>query len=96
MFTLLPYCNIMSKSNTIGFSYKVTNITLQTVDDTLRTTTSFVTKDLIEEINQKLRAQNFKVDESSLRSKYVDDQLYIEGFAIEIQEPKTMGFMSGR
>jgi hypothetical protein len=87
---------MMSKSNTIGFSCKVTNITLQTVDDTLRTTTSFITKDIIEEINQKLKAQNFKVDESSLRSKYVDDQLYIEGFAIEIQEPKTMGFMSGR
>ena len=96
MFTLLSYHDIMTKSNTIGFSYKVENITLQTVDDTLRTTTSFVTKDLIEEINQKLNPQNFKVDESSLRSKYVDDQLYIEGFAVEIQEPKTMGFLSGR
>lgn len=96
MFTLLPYHDIMSNTNTIGFSYKVENITLQTVDDTLRTTTSFITKDIIEEINQKLKAQNFKVDESSLRSKYTEDQLYIEGFAVEIKEPKTMGFMSGR
>lgn len=86
----------MSKSKTIGFSYKVEHITLQMVDDTLRTTTSFVTKDIIEEINQKLKEQNFKVDESSLRSKYIDDQLFIEGFAVEIQEPKTMGFMTGR
>ena len=86
----------MSKNNTIGFSYKVEKITLQTVDKTLRTTSSFVTKDIIEEINQKLKAQNFKVDESSLRSKYVDDQLYIEGFAVEIKEPQGMGFLSGR
>lgn len=86
----------MSKNNTIGFSYKVENVTLQTIDDTLRTTTSFVTKDIIEEINQKLKAQNFEVDESSLRSKYTEDQLYIEGFAVEIKEPKTVGFLSGR
>lgn len=86
----------MSKTNTIGFSFKVENITLQTVDDTLRTTISFVTKDIIEQINQKLKDQNFKVDESSLRSKYTDDQLYIEGFAVEIKEPKTVGFMSVR
>ena len=96
MFTLLAYHDIMSKSNTIGFSYKVESVTLQTIDDSLRTTTSFVTKDIIEEINQKLKAQNFKVDESSLRSKYTDDQLYIEGFAVEIIEPKTVGFLSGR
>jgi hypothetical protein len=96
MFTLLPYQVAMNKTSTIGFSFKVESITLQTVDDTLRTTTSFITKDIIEEINQKLKVQNFKVDESSLRSKYTDDQLYIEGFAVEIQEPKTMGFMSGR
>ncbi|CAM3711205.1 hypothetical protein MUGA111182_04660 [Mucilaginibacter galii] len=86
----------MSNNNTIGFSYKVENVTLQTIDDTLRTTTSFVTKDIIEEINQKLKIQNFKVDEASLRSKYTDDQLYIEGFAVEIKEPKSMGFMTGR
>jgi len=86
----------MSKNNTIGFSYKVENVTLQTIDDTLRATTSFVTKDIIEEINQKLKVQNFKVDESSLRSKYTEDQLYIEGFAVEIKEPKTVGFLSGR
>jgi len=96
MFTLLPYQDTMSKTNTIGFSFKVENITLQTVDDTLRTTISFVTKDIIEQINQKLKDQNFKVDESSLRSKYTDDQLYIEGFAVEIKEPKTVGFMSVR
>jgi len=86
----------MSKTNSIGFSYKVEGITLQTIDDTLRTTSPFITRNIIEEINKKLKPQNFKVDESSLRSKYTDDQLFIEGFAVEIQEPKTVGFLSGR
>jgi hypothetical protein len=86
----------MSNRNTMGFSYKVENVTLQTVDVTLRTTTPFITREIIDQINEKLKAQNFKVDESSLRPKYTNDQLYLEGFAVEIQEPKTVGFMSGR
>lgn len=86
----------MNKTSTIGFSYKVESITLQTIDETLRTTNSFITRDIIDSINQKLKEKNFKVDESSLRPKYLNDQLFIEGFAIEIQEPKTVGFLSGR
>ncbi|QJD96564.1 hypothetical protein HH214_12085 [Mucilaginibacter robiniae] len=86
----------MSKTNTIGFSYKVEHITLQGFDDTLQVTNSFVTTDVIEQINQKLKDKNFKVDERSLHIKYVADQLYIDGFALEIQEPKTVGFLSGR
>lgn len=86
----------MAHTQTLGFSYKVEQITLQTVDNTLRTTSSFITRDIINQINDKLKAQNFKVDESSLRPKYVDDQLYLEGFAVEIKEPKTVGFLSGR
>lgn len=86
----------MTKSKTIGFSYKVENIRLQTIDDTLRTTESFVTRELIDQINEKLKDRKFKVDESSLRPKYVNEQFYIDGFAVEIQEPKTVGFLSGR
>jgi len=86
----------MSKTQSLGFSYKVEGATLHTIDDTLRTTNSFITRNIIDEINQKLKPQNFKVDESSLRSRYADDQLFIEGFAVEIQEPKTVGFLSGR
>ena len=86
----------MSQAHTIGFSYKVDNVMLQTVDDTLRTTNTFATKEIIAQLNEKLKDKNFKVDESSLRIKYVDDQLYLEGFAIEIQEAKTVGFLSGR
>ncbi|WP_345954059.1 hypothetical protein [Mucilaginibacter sp. PAMB04168] len=86
----------MSKTSTIGFSYKVESVTLQTIDDTLRTTSGFITRDIIDAINEKLKGQNFKVDESSIRPKYVADQLFIEGFAVEIKEPKTVGFLSGR
>ena len=86
----------MSNRSTIGFSFKVENVSLQATNDTLRTTTPFVTREVIDQINEKLKAQNFKVDESSLRPKYTDDQLYLEGFAVEIQEPKTVGFLSGR
>jgi hypothetical protein len=86
----------MARTQTIGFSYKVESITLQTIDDTLRTTGSFITRDIIDQINEKLKAQNFKVDEGSLRPKYTNDQLYLEGFAVEILEPKTVGFLSGR
>ncbi len=86
----------MNKAKTIGFSYKVENITLQATDDTLRTTDSFITRELIDQINEKLKDRKFKVDESSLRPKYLNDQFYIDGFAVEIQEPKTVGFLSGR
>jgi hypothetical protein len=86
----------MNKAKTIGFSYKVESITLQATDDTLRTTDSFITRELIDQINEKLKARKFKVDESSLRPKYLNNQFYIDGFAVEIQEPKTVGFMSGR
>jgi hypothetical protein len=85
-----------NQMNTIGFLYKVENITLQPVDDTLQLTTSFVTKDIINGINEKLKPQNYRVDEGSLRPKFIDKQLYLEGFAMEIQEPKTVGFLSGR
>lgn len=86
----------MSNKQTIGFSYRVTNIALQQVDEDLQATSSFVTREIIDQINEKLKERNFKVDESSLRPKYVDGQLYIEGFAAEIKEPKSMGFLSGR
>ncbi|UEG53338.1 hypothetical protein LLH06_20585 [Mucilaginibacter daejeonensis] len=86
----------MSKHNTIGFSYRVEGVTLQNTGEQLRTTTPFITHDIIEAIDQQLKPQNYKVDPSSLRIKYTDDQLYIEGFAVEKQEPKTVGFLSGR
>jgi hypothetical protein len=88
--------NTMSNTRTLGFSFKIENITLQPLDEQLRTTQSFVSRDVIDEINEKLKPQNFKVDEGTLRPKYINDQLYLDGFAIEIQEKKEVGFLSGR
>jgi hypothetical protein len=85
----------MSKKSTVGFSFRVEGATLQTMDNNLRITSGFVTQYLMDEINQKLKEKKFKVDESSIRPRYIDDQLYIEGFAREIEEPKTVGFLSG-
>lgn len=86
----------MSKTSTIGFSYKVEGVTLQPEEGQLRTTGSFISQDIIEQINEQLKPQHFKVDERTLRPKYVNDQLYLDGFAIEIQEKKEVGFLSGR
>lgn len=86
----------MSEKNIIGFSYKVEGVTLEAMDDSLRVTKSFETRAVTDHINEKLKPQNFKVDESTLRVKYTDDQLFLEGFAVEIKEPKTVGFLSGR
>jgi hypothetical protein len=86
----------MSRTATIGFSYKVENISLQPLSDHLHITDSFISADILDQINEKLKPKNFKVDERTLRPRYADGQLYLEGFAIEIQEPKTVGFLSGR
>ncbi|MBS7566705.1 hypothetical protein KHS38_20035 [Mucilaginibacter sp. Bleaf8] len=86
----------MSNTQTIGFSYKVENVLMQTVNDDLRITGSFASRDVLDRINALLKEKNFKVDERTLRPRYIGEQLYLEGFAIEIQEPKTVGFLSGR
>ncbi|WP_295772148.1 hypothetical protein [uncultured Mucilaginibacter sp.] len=86
----------MSEKNILGFSYKVTGVTLEAIDENLQITQSFATKAVIDIINEKLKLQNFKVDENTLRVKYVNDQLFLEGFATEIKEHKSVGFLSGR
>ncbi|WP_158826793.1 hypothetical protein [Mucilaginibacter lacusdianchii] len=86
----------MDKSATIAFSYKIENILLQPLGPNLRVTESFITRDILDQINDQLKVKNFKVDERTLRPRYIDVQLYLEGFAIEIKEAKTVGFLSGR
>ncbi|WP_345954007.1 hypothetical protein [Mucilaginibacter sp. PAMB04168] len=86
----------LSEKNLLGFSYKVEGVTLGMIDNNLRVTKSFETRAVIDRINEKLKPQNFKVDETTLHVKYTDDQLHIEGFAIEIKEPRIVGFLSGR
>lgn len=95
MYTLPHYIS-MSSRQTIGFSYRVADISLQKVDEDLQVTNSFITREIIDQINEKLKDRNFKVDEASLRPKYLEGQLFLDGFAAEIKEPKTVGFLSGR
>jgi len=84
----------MNKVNTVGFLFKTEGIKLQHLDETMQITDPFITRDIVEQINEKLKRQNFKVDENSVRPKYINNELYLEGFAREIQEPKTVGFFS--
>ncbi len=81
---------------TIGFLYRIENIALEPFDDTLQITQSFVIRDVINLINEKLQPQAFKVDEHSLKPVFMNNQFCLEGLANEIQQPKTVGFLSGR
>ena len=78
------------------FSYKVTGIKLGPLNDILRVSQSFDRKKIMAELKDILMQQNFKPDEHSLDYKIVDGELFIEGLAVENQEPKTMGFMAGK
>jgi hypothetical protein len=78
------------------FSYKVDGMVLQPVDDYLKITKNFNRKELLDELKEILKKQNFKVDPASVEYKIVDDQLFILGMAVEEKEPKTIGFMGGK
>ena len=78
------------------FSYKVDGMVLQPVNDHLKTTKSFNRKELLDELKDILKEQNFKVDPGSVEYKIVDDQLFILGMAVEEKEPKSIGFMGGK
>jgi hypothetical protein len=78
------------------FSYKVDGMVLQPVDDYLKITKNFNRKELLDELKEILKKQNFKVDPASVEYKIVDDQLFILGMAVEEKEPKSIGFMGGK
>ncbi len=78
------------------FSYKVDGIVLEPFDDNLKLSQNFDRKELLNQVKEILKEQNFKLDEHSLDYKIVDDQLYIQGIAIEQQEVKSIGFMTGK
>ncbi|MDF2434025.1 MAG: hypothetical protein JWP44_3656 [Mucilaginibacter sp.] len=78
------------------FSYKVKGIVLKPYNDTLKLSADFDRKELLNKIKEILKEQNFKLDEHSLDYKIIDNQLYVEGVAIEHQEPKSIGFMTGK
>ena len=78
------------------FSYKVPGVTLQTTNDDLSISPVFDRKAILEPLKEIFRQENYKIDEASLNYKLIDDQLFIQGLAIENEEPKIVGFRFGK
>ena len=69
---------------------------LEPLNDELKVSQSFDRKAVIEPLNAIFESGNYKVDEASVNYKLIDDQLYIQGLAVEIEAPKTVGFRFGK
>ena len=78
------------------FSYKAEGIILKPSTKSLRVSQSFNCNTLLDELKEKFRQENYTIDEASLNYKIKDDQLYIEGLAIENKAPKSVGFRFGK
>ncbi|HAL80949.1 MAG TPA: hypothetical protein DCO83_00935 [Mucilaginibacter sp.] len=78
------------------FSYKVDGIVLEPFDNNLMVSKNFDSKTAIDFIKEKLKEQNFKVEERSIKYTMIDKQLYLEGIAIEYQQPNSIGFFTGK
>ncbi|MEO6978801.1 MAG: hypothetical protein ABI113_10505 [Mucilaginibacter sp.] len=78
------------------FSYKVEEVLLEQHSDQLKLSKSFDRKAILEPLKESFAADNFKIDESSLNYKLIDDQLYIQGLAVENEEVRTVGFRFGK
>ncbi|MGN6396200.1 MAG: hypothetical protein ACTHMI_11585 [Mucilaginibacter sp.] len=78
------------------FSYKVEGILLEQHNDQLKLSKTFHRKAILEPLKETFAADNFKIDESSLTYKLIDDQLYIQGLAIENEEKREVGFRFGK
>lgn len=77
------------------FSYKVEGIVLEPQNDQLKLSQSFDRKAVLEPLKDTFSADNYKLDEASISYKLIDEQLYIQGIAIENEEQKTVGFRFG-
>lgn len=78
------------------FSYKVAGIILEKLDTQLKVSKSFDRKAILEPLKETLAIDNYKIDEASLSYKLIDDQLFIQGLAVENEEPKSVGFRFGQ
>ncbi len=78
------------------FSYKVPTVTLKPSSDDLKQSQSFDRKTILDPVKELFSADNYKIDEASISYKLIDDQLYIQGIAVENAEPKTVGFRFGK
>jgi hypothetical protein len=77
------------------FSYKVEGVLLVPFNNDLKLSPEFDKKELLDRLRDLLKEQQFEPDERSLNYKIVDDQLHVQGIAVERHEPKTVGFMMG-
>lgn len=77
------------------FSYKVEGIALEAADELLKVSAVFDRKLLTEKLKEVFSAENFTIDETSLSYKLIDDQLYVQGLAVEKQAPVAVGFQFG-
>jgi hypothetical protein len=78
------------------FSYKVPGMALEPQNDHIMLSKSFDRKAILEPLKAILAQENYKIDETSLNYKIIDQQLYIQGIAVEGEEPKTVGFQFGK
>ena len=78
------------------FSYKVPSVSLEPVGEELKLSQSFDRKAILEPLKARFSADNYKIDEASLNYKLIDDQLFIQGLAVENEEPKSVGFRFGK
>lgn len=78
------------------FSFKVEGIRLEPRDEQLKLSESFDRKAILAPLKETFEAENYKVDEASLSYKIIDDQLFIQGLAVENEAPKTVGFKFGK
>ena len=78
------------------FSYKIDSITLQLINDNIKLSDAFNKKDLLNPLKELLKEQQFKIDPATVEYKIVNDQIMITGMAIKDEEPKSIGFMSGK
>jgi hypothetical protein len=74
------------------FSYKVPGIALEINTQDVKLSPAFDRKTVLDPLKESLAAENYKIDEASISYKIIDDQLYIQGLAVENEEPKSVGF----
>lgn len=78
------------------FSYKVEGIVLEARDEQLKASPAFDRKEVLAPLKERFEAENYKLDEASLTYKLIDDQLFIQGLAVENEAPKKVGFQFGQ
>jgi hypothetical protein len=78
------------------FSYKVEGIVLQAINENIKISNSFNKKELLNPLKEIFKEQGFKIDPASVEYKIIDDQIFITGMAVEDQQPKSIGFMTGK